>query len=113
MKNYFLAFVLPLFVLAACSSEPGKVTKETVATSAKADSVAVTEAPKKAADLATILAKKEVPVLCYHHIRNVPAGQSENMKSYSVSPASFAEQMKARQRLSNNFTWSVIRIPGS
>lgn len=92
MKNNFVALLLPMVILAACSSEPGKIKKETAATS---DSVAVIEAPKKAADLATILAKKEVPVLCYHHIRNVRAGESENMKSYSVSPASFAEQMKA------------------
>ena len=92
MKNNFFAFLLPLAILGACSSEPGKIKKQTTTTS---DSVAVIEAPKKAADLATILSKKEVPVLCYHHIRNVPAGQSESMKSYSVSPASFAEQMKA------------------
>ncbi|MEO6638065.1 MAG: polysaccharide deacetylase family protein, partial [Ginsengibacter sp.] len=38
---------------------------------------------------------KEVPVLCYHHIRAPKPGQSESMKSYSVSPAQFAEQMKA------------------
>lgn len=93
MKNNFVAYLLPLVILAACSSEPGKTNKET--SSAKSDSVVVTEAPKKAADLATILAKKEVPVLCYHHIRNVRAGESESMKSYSVSPTSFAEQMKA------------------
>lgn len=92
MKNNFFAFLLPLAILGACSSEPGKIKKQTTTTG---DSVAVIEAPKKAADLATILSKKEVPVLCYHHIRNVPAGQSESMKSYSVSPASFAEQMKA------------------
>ena len=45
--------------------------------------------------LATILSKREVPVLCYHHIRNFRAGESETMKSYSVTPAAFAEQMKA------------------
>jgi peptidoglycan/xylan/chitin deacetylase (PgdA/CDA1 family) len=47
------------------------------------------------ADLATILAKKQVPVLCYHHIRPARPGDSENMKSYSVSPEGFASQMKA------------------
>jgi peptidoglycan/xylan/chitin deacetylase (PgdA/CDA1 family) len=47
------------------------------------------------ADAATILAKKQVPVLCYHHIREAKPGQSETFKSYSVSPASFASQMKA------------------
>jgi peptidoglycan/xylan/chitin deacetylase (PgdA/CDA1 family) len=33
--------------------------------------------------------------LCYHHIREAKPGDSENMKSYSVSPSSFASQMKA------------------
>ncbi len=45
-------------------------------------------------DLPAMLAKKEVPVLCYHHIRNFSAGESASMKSYSVTPAAFAEQMK-------------------
>ena len=49
----------------------------------------------KFADLPTILSKKEVPVLCYHHIRDAKPGESETMKSYSVSPEFFAEQMKA------------------
>ena len=47
------------------------------------------------ADAATILAKKQVPVLCYHHIRDAKPGQSETFKSYSVSPSQFASQMKA------------------
>ncbi len=45
-------------------------------------------------DVPAMLAKKEVPILCYHHIRNFIAGESENMKSYSVTPAAFADQMK-------------------
>ena len=45
-------------------------------------------------DLPAILAKKEVPVLCYHHIRYFSSGESASMKSYSVTPAAFADQMK-------------------
>src|SRR5690606_354128 len=37
----------------------------------------------------------QIPVLCYHHIREAKPGQSENFKTYSVTPAQFAEQMKA------------------
>jgi len=92
MKNKLFKYFIPLFFLAACSSEPGKVKKETTATVQKVETVA----PKKSmADLATILSRKEVPVLCYHHIRNFSAGESESMKSYSVTPVAFAEQMKA------------------
>ena len=41
------------------------------------------------ADAATILSRKQVPVLCYHHIRNTRPGD------YVVSPSAFAEQMQA------------------
>jgi peptidoglycan/xylan/chitin deacetylase (PgdA/CDA1 family) len=39
--------------------------------------------------------KLEVPVLCYHRIRNILAGDGKNLKAYSVTPAHFAQQMKA------------------
>ncbi len=45
--------------------------------------------------LPAMLALKQVPVLCYHHIREAKPGQSETFKSYSVSPQQFAEQMRA------------------
>ena len=66
------------------------------------DSRKTQEAPKqettatvirKVADAATILSRPQVPVLCYHHIRDPKPGQSETFRSYSVSPAQFAEQM--------------------
>lgn len=50
---------------------------------------------RKVADAETILARKQVPVLCYHHIKNISPGQSESSKTYYVTPAQFAEQMKA------------------
>lgn len=94
MKNTLSASFILLLFLAGCSTQPEKAKKES-------GTVVTPEVknidPKKTAvaDLATILSKKEVPVLCYHHIRNFKAGDSENMKSYSVTPAAFAEQMKA------------------
>ena len=39
--------------------------------------------------------KKEVPVLCYHRIRHILPSDGENLKTYSVTPAAFAEQMEA------------------
>lgn len=94
MKNIFSASLILLFFLASCSTPSEKATKES---SAVVTPEVKNIDPKKTAiaDLATILSKKEVPVLCYHHIRNFKAGESENMKSYSVTPAAFAAQMKA------------------
>src|SRR6186997_824439 len=92
MKYISFSFLISLLFLAGCSSEPGKVNMQVAAAKQPIEK----PAPKKQmASLSSILAKKEVPILCYHHIRNVRAGESENMKSYSVSPAAFAEQMKA------------------
>lgn len=61
----------------------------------ESSTAADTAVARRPASLAKMLARKEVPVLCYHHIRNFSASQSESMKSYSVTPANFATQMKA------------------
>jgi peptidoglycan/xylan/chitin deacetylase (PgdA/CDA1 family) len=95
MKNISFLFISGLIFLAACSSNADS--KDTKTDSAK--TAGVTEKAEavstSVADAATILAKQQVPVLCYHHIREPKPGQSETFKSYSVSPTQFAEQMKA------------------
>ncbi|MEJ7625891.1 MAG: polysaccharide deacetylase family protein [Ferruginibacter sp.] len=89
MRNVWFCLML----LAACNSgefikSSGNPAKDTTPANVNVTPV------KTASDLATILSKKEVPVLCYHHIRNGKGGESEYMKSYSVTPAGFAAQMK-------------------
>ncbi|MEO8822371.1 MAG: polysaccharide deacetylase family protein [Ginsengibacter sp.] len=96
MKTNFVLIAFCAFVLNAChsansKSESNVVIRETV----KQPDSAKQTASTTVADAATILAKQEVPVLCYHHIRLPKPGQSETFKSYSVSPAQFAELMKA------------------
>lgn len=49
--------------------------------------------------------KPEIPVLCYHRIRNILASDGKNMKTYSVSPTHFAQQMKA---LSDNGFHTIL-----
>lgn len=39
--------------------------------------------------------KKEVPILCYHNIKNFSAKASPDVKAYSTTPKRFTEQMKA------------------
>jgi peptidoglycan/xylan/chitin deacetylase (PgdA/CDA1 family) len=92
MKTNGFIFAAFLIFIASCASGPAKKQEsKNEASKNTPDSVQT----KTIADLAVILAKKQVPVLCYHHIREAKAGQSETMRSYSVSPAAFAEQMKA------------------
>ena len=83
MKTNFLFFIV--LYLCACTTSPDqKITKKDSTNTIVDDSVT----QKPLADVATILAKKEVPVLCYHHIR-------ERNETYSVTPTNFANQMKA------------------
>lgn len=98
MKTYVVFIALGICILSACNSVTAtkdKDQKTKSAATANADSISATaEMNTPIADAATILAKRQVPVLCYHHIREPKPGQSETMKSYSVSPAQFAQQMK-------------------
>lgn len=45
-------------------------------------------------DNPAILARKQVPVLCYHQIRNWRASDKKIDKDYIIPPATFAAQMK-------------------
>ncbi|MEO6733077.1 MAG: polysaccharide deacetylase family protein [Ferruginibacter sp.] len=91
MKYTLPAVIIGLLILASCSPKPEKEKKDANTAQQKEHLASV----KPMASLAAILSKKEVPILCYHHIRNFSSRQSESMKSYSVTPAAFAEQMKA------------------
>jgi peptidoglycan/xylan/chitin deacetylase (PgdA/CDA1 family) len=91
-------FLLPATMLFAVSCSSNNDVQTTASDSVKVSAqVSKTEVVenKPVADAAVILARKQVPVLCYHHIREAKPGQSETLKNYSVSPAQFAEQMKA------------------
>lgn len=101
MKMLIAVSALLIAGMTACNSNPTNAaadkaavqTDDVTADTSKKTEV-VSYANKPIADAATILARTEVPVLCYHHIREFKAGDSENMKSYSVTPAAFAAQMK-------------------
>lgn len=81
MKYILLSFLAGFILLTAFLFEPETIQKEV---------------PKKTVNnSAAISLKPEIPVLCYHRIRNSLAGDGKNMKIYSVSPDHFAQQMKA------------------
>ncbi|RYE37047.1 MAG: polysaccharide deacetylase family protein [Sphingobacteriaceae bacterium] len=48
----------------------------------------------KAASAAEVLSRKQVPILCYHQIRNWKATDSKTAKDYIVQENDFKEQMK-------------------
>ena len=92
MKNLLYSVFIGLFLLMSCQSEPRKIIPEVPLVTTTGKIVA----PKKvAADATTILSKKEVPILCYHNIKDFSSSASGNIKVYTVKPPAFAEQMKA------------------
>lgn len=97
MKNQFtlLSICLALFVI-SCSNQSTVVEKEpntnTTIPASTTDSSKIVAAPKAVASAAEIMARKQVPVLCYHHIKDVITPKDGE---YSVSTAAFKAQMKA------------------
>jgi len=88
-------FLCP-FLFSSCQSSSGE--SNLSATTKATDTSSVAPAPKtdtlKAADAATILAKKEVPVLCYHQIREWLPSDGKRAKDDIISPAKFKEHVK-------------------
>src|SRR3954470_10211331 len=94
MKNFFL--LLGLTVLFSCTnsnSSTKNTSKASTDSTSKTDSSKATE-NRVAADAATIMARPQVPILCYHHIRDIQMpGRSD--RGYEVTVAQFKAQMKA------------------
>jgi len=89
--------ILAGLALPSCQSE--KSAK--VAAATKTESTTETNSPTaaiaadaKPADAATILARPQVPILCYHQIRNWKASDSKAAKDYIVQEQDFRDQMK-------------------
>lgn len=89
MKNLLpaLAAAVLLVSCAGKSSENNSETNKETKTHSRTDSPQVNSKP---ADAATIMARKQVPVLCYHHIYDIPKATRE----YDVTVQAFKEQMK-------------------
>lgn len=95
MKKSTLIVMSCFSVLFGCQSKIDQ--KETAKTATKP---VVTASPilvpkKEIANAATILSKKEVPILCYHNLREFSSTASGDIKTYTVKPAVFSAQMKA------------------
>ncbi len=104
MKNNSLMMALAaLFFAAGCQSKSQTATStgekdveiSTTADSAKVSDVkAIDISSIKIADAKTILARKQVPVLCYHQIRDWKPTDSKAAKDYIIPVATFKAHMK-------------------
>lgn len=110
MKKIFLGIcALSLIYASACNSSSSKTNQSAdSAAAAGADSVQTTATNtsenkttaaadhknRKIADAATILARKQVPVLCYHQIRDWREKDSKSARDYIIPVATFKAQIK-------------------
>lgn len=86
-----------MFVISTgCQSAPAKQNAATAGGASKKDTTEIvkTVAVNKAAAAAVIMARQQVPVLCYHQIRNWRATDSKQAKDYIVPEQAFADQLK-------------------
>ncbi len=96
MAGYFSkTFLLSFFILSACGGQQDP--KKPAEPAKSTDTTKTTTVTKTGpiADAATILARPEIPILCYHQIRDYKPTDSKVAKDYIVPPSVFAEQMKA------------------
>lgn len=86
-KLFPLAFSFVAMAGTACHSAP----KETNPTNTTGNATAIAQKP---ADAAAIIARKQVPILCYHQIRDWTAKDSKSAKDYICPIAVFKAHMK-------------------
>lgn len=101
MKNLSLALTLiTTGFLFACNGSANSKEVNKQSTTQPATDTAATATPafdagsKNIADAATILARKEVPVLCYHQIRDWTASDSKTAKDYIRPVDAFKADIK-------------------
>jgi hypothetical protein len=100
-----IVFLLPLFFLNGCANSESDNSKVETAKSndqqsPKIQSIKDTTSSVnefhsgKLATASEILAKKEIPILCYHQIRDYKTSDSKIARDYIVPPSIFREQMQ-------------------
>ena len=90
--SVFILFILALTLETGCGeavTQPAKI-ETAVAAIAKIPEPALPEI----ANAATILNRPEVPVLCYHQVRDYKPSDSKTAKDYIVPVDTFRDQMK-------------------
>ncbi|MDT3402380.1 polysaccharide deacetylase family protein [Mucilaginibacter terrae] len=98
MLRIFSAAAAIAISFASCQSGKSETVTDSTATATKTTSNTTTEevvAPAgKPASNAEIIARKQVPILCYHQIRDWRPKDSKTAKDYIVPIASFKEKIK-------------------
>ncbi len=99
MKHFMGSLLL---LCTACHSMPGGIPKTAVSGTSNSLTTSMDSTSREYTSLASvkapppeiILKKKQIPVLCYHQIRDWKPADSKTSRTYIVPPVAFATQMK-------------------
>lgn len=100
LKKFPVYLFLFVFVSLSCqqnvtqTSVNGNDSVGAVAAQSPADTDQPAQHDGRPADAATILSRKQVPVLCYHQIRDWKASDSKTSRDYIIPVATFKEHIK-------------------
>ncbi len=107
IRRFYFNIQISIFtalVLISCNSEinnnnsepplPTKDITNTLSIDQDSESEITNSQERVPADAATILSKKQVPILCYHQIREWKSTDSKSAKDYIISPSAFRDQIK-------------------
>ena len=103
MKNFlkltvYMAgvFILPVvWVISQYGCNADSNASVSLAKPAIKEHVPLQPPPPEIADAATIMNRVQVPILCYHQVRDYKSSDSKATRDYIVPEASFREQMQA------------------
>ncbi|PWS25950.1 polysaccharide deacetylase [Pedobacter yonginense] len=90
-RLFYFAVIIPL-LLTSCHSKSNRNKLSVLQQAETAENK--TPSQGKPADTKTILTRKEVPVLCYHQIRNSLASDSKRAHDDIIAPDKFAQHIK-------------------
>ena len=102
MNKTFLNFIAAgLILIAGCQSKSDQGKTSTTVETTKKSITADAQTPStvdinkiKVADAKTVLARKQVPILCYHQVRNWKERDGKVGKDYIVEVQNFKDQIK-------------------
>lgn len=83
-----------LMILASACTNAGQSQTSSASANPDKDTTQINNAPKKEATAAEVLSRKEVPVLCYHQIRDWKASDSKRAHDDIIPPANFKHHIK-------------------
>ncbi|WP_449437724.1 polysaccharide deacetylase family protein [Pedobacter steynii] len=90
----FLNLAAGLMLLASACTNSGQSKTTSTSVNSDKDTVEANDTPEKEATAAEILSRKEVPVLCYHQIRDWKASDSKRAHDDIIPPANFKQHIK-------------------